>query len=384
MKNKREAKSGRGWPLGKLIPLLLTLVFVSDRALRRAPVEWTVRRPWEALLRKGRPPFLPNQSVVSSASVGDLVILGNLPDEHGKRTEGFTTDSLGYRNRPDLVSRPKLAGLVLGDSFTWGAGLDDSETITAQLSTRYHLDLYNAGSAESPQIPWVLDMIRTLRTRGGTVVYVYAERTPLPLGGAGPKVRHNWLTSFLLPWNTLVNWLRSAQDGYSPLQIWSEQAMRRLQNGFWLPNGFADNVVVDELSDGRQIAFYKLEIEIVTQDREVNVNYWRELKSKLAVENCELLVLLVPSKYGVYYPMLRNPSTPPPHDFISLVQKALEAQAIRTVNLGPVLRRRAGEAYAGGELVYWLNDTHWNAAGAAIAAETLATSLAAQHNTRSD
>ena len=361
--------------LGTLIPALLVAAFFSDRALRRVPLEWTVERPWEPMLRNDAPSFLPSQSVLSARSVGDLVVIGNLHGVSDRRTERFTTDSLGFRNPPHLAMRPRVDGIVLGDSFVWGVGLDDSESLTVQLYNRHGLTFYNAGSTLNADHSWVMDLIQRRPVQGGTLVYVFAERRPLPEIATGTAKASGLLPALFGPWTLAVERLRSAQDGYSPLQVWSERAMRQLQDDVWLPNSRASYVAVETLSDGRPMAFFKEEIAAVTAKRAVNVEYWQELQRKLGEYDVRLLVMLIPSKYGVYYPMLRAASYPAPFDYLAELQTALEAQSIRTLNLGPVFRKEAAERYAKGEFIFWPYDTHWNPTGVAIAADALAQAM---------
>ncbi len=55
----------------------------------------------------------------------------------------FNTDQAGFRNAP-LSQAPPL--VVLGDSFVFGVGLSDEETLPAQLSKRLGVTAYNYGA----------------------------------------------------------------------------------------------------------------------------------------------------------------------------------------------------------------------------------------------
>lgn len=83
-------------------------------------------------------------------------------------------------------------------------------------------------------------------------------------------------------------------------------------------------------------------------------------------QGIHLIVLLIPEKEQVYREWIPAQAldAPPPSPLAPLAQ-ALAEHDVRVINLLPPFR----QAMEAGELVYWRDDTHWNAQGIRIAAE---------------
>ena len=107
-----------------------------------------VFRPWEVLAVDNGTGFVPMR-VVHMEAIGDLGYKVGAPSLQVPRAVRFSTDQWGLRNfdgdRPfDVVT--------VGDSFTAGAGVDDSQTLARRLEARTALAVYNfgTGSLEGP------------------------------------------------------------------------------------------------------------------------------------------------------------------------------------------------------------------------------------------
>jgi hypothetical protein len=95
--------------------------------------------------------------------------------------------------------------------------------------------------------------------------------------------------------------------------------------------------------------------------------------SYLAGVRLDLLVVLVPGKYAVYRPLVMNPKPVEPEtgDYLERVERQLRAEGIAVINLTPVFAVAAARSLDRGEYLYWLEDTHWNARGIALASATV-------------
>jgi len=90
----------------------------------------------------------------------------------------------------------------------------------------------------------------------------------------------------------------------------------------------------------------------------------------------ELLVVLVPNKYTVYEPLLLEPDPGRGRAlWLDEVDAYLQRTGVATLNLTRPMRARAARELDQGRLLYWIDDTHWNAAGIRLAAEEISARL---------
>ena len=93
-------------------------------------------------------------------------------------------------------------------------------------------------------------------------------------------------------------------------------------------------------------------------DRTISPDYLVWLKSQLAKRNLELVVLLVPTKYSVYGPLLKDPPSVPPSDLpLRRLAERLEAENVFVVNVTTALRKQAADDLSRNEYVYFIDDT---------------------------
>lgn len=91
----------------------------------------------------------------------------------------------------------------------------------------------------------------------------------------------------------------------------------------------------------------------------------------------ELLVLLVPDKYVVYYDLLQiAPAPTMSRPFLDVVEQRLAGADVQVLNLTTRFRERAEALLARNEYLYWLDDTHWNPEGIRYAAQAIVESQA--------
>jgi hypothetical protein len=84
------------------------------------------------------------------------------------------------------------------------------------------------------------------------------------------------------------------------------------------------------------------------------------------------VVLLVPTKYEVYAPLLKKPPPAPAVSRLDRLEAKLRERGVRVVNLGPVFEARAADELAHGRTLYWKDDTHWGPVGIDLAASEIA------------
>ncbi len=372
MRKERSAANVRGFRMGLLVPRLMLAALALDGVLRFTSIDPLTFRAWEAL-KRFRPPgaaFEPERRYRNPRSYGDLAAMANLPALREYRAETFSTDALGFRNAP-LRS---VASIAAGDSFTVGSGVNDDETLAARLSQRLGCGIYNAGGIDVDP-----DRIRALARRlgiaGGLVIYEYQEDFDLPVRPSEATRRRQRALAALDPRiGTLVGRVRGWLT-VSPLEIACQRALKRLQDDRWLPNSHALNVTRRTLSTGDTMLFLPASIRRFHEGRPVDPGYWVWLRSELARDSLELLVVLVPSKYTVYHRFLREGGETGGGSFLAELEASLRRSDVPVVNLTSVLTAHAEQALATGDTVYLLDDIHWNARGAAVASAALAERL---------
>jgi SGNH hydrolase-like domain, acetyltransferase AlgX len=374
-------KAGKSSRLSNLIPGLLALAALSDVALRFVPPRLVAFRSWEAMMLfvTGEGPFVRNQRYDNPRSFGDLANSGNLPGFRQYHREVFTTDAQGFRNQPLAWARPPEI-VLFGDSFATGAGVSDEDTLSRQLDSLQTAQVFNA--ALCPMAFDAIDAcIAASRVANGLVILQLSERYPIP-EEPSRKTRSVKDRLFEETYSRLPGPLRREALAhrlgndlrYSPLSIWASRAYRALQNDLVLPNTYKERVLRLTLVNGEQMLFLPSEVRHYQDNPSFDISYVVELNRHLNDRGQRLLVLLVPDKYTVYFPLVRDAPAAPVKAplYLDRLEAALAGAGLNVINLTEVFRASAAESLARGQYIYWIDDSHWNQAGIRIAAEQLA------------
>jgi hypothetical protein len=165
----------------------------------------------------------------------------------------------------------------------------------------------------------------------------------------------------------------------SPVRVITRRLLRRVQDDQWLPNPDRGVVHRGHLPDGREMLFEATDLvwSLPAAEEARVVRYFAWLERRLAREGVALLVVLAPKKYTVYGP-LAGPSPGDPDAgarSLARIAAGLEGAGVQAVDLTPLLRAAARAGLEQGRTVYFLDDTHWNAAGIGVAADAIAPRL---------
>jgi len=377
--------------LGRLLPRLVLVVFVVDVALRALPVHWVTYRPDEAL--RARPArgggFAANRAYRYPHGYGDLAALANLPDRREYRLLRFTTDELGFRN---ATARAAFAAVLFGDSFAYGSGIDDADTLPAQLGDVLGCAVYNAAGAGAHHAGEILGVTRRIGLSRGLVIMERVERelrtvptdaSAVVAGAfvADPAPMHVRLagmgragTSLLTRAAGRLGREAEMMAALSPLRIFTTRLHKAIENDRLLPNSYARQAVMGTLVNGDWMLFYPDELQADTESAPAPTAYWTALRRELRAHGLELLVLLVPDKHTVYHELLRTPLAPAarPGERMDGLEHALTDAGVPVVNLRGVFTTTARRLFARGQYLYWRDDTHWNPRGVRIAAAEIA------------
>ncbi len=387
-----------------LVPATLVLGLALDLSLRALPLDYFSFRAWEALRVGGEAgPFRPNRRYINPAAYGDLANLGNLPGDRVFHAETVSTAAYGFRNPPTVLY--PASAVLTGTSFSAGTEVGDDETLAAQLSLVAGGPVYNAALAE-----WDFETLRSILSRVGIISEPGGPRRPpraaYPPAGADHPAREPGVLIFEFlegrgPPSIMVtrdrapvgrcpqalaelpgvctNYNRVVERWrVSPLRVVTGRMLRRLQNDRWLPNPYRDVVTRTSLPDGSAMLFESSEWTwaLPRTDEDRIVRYFQWLDRRLRLEEVQLLVVLAPKKHTVYGPLLeRQRDGESGAQSLARIAAGLEAARVGVINLTEPLRAAAEIELAAGRYVYFLDDTHWNAAGIAAAARVIAPEL---------
>lgn len=344
-----------------MLPALLFLILLVDLGSRFLRIDPLTFRAWEALIRYSAPgaPFEANRDYLNEKSYGDLAAMGNLPEMRQYRRESFSTDGYGFRNDRNIGSRP-IAAILVGDSFSVGSGVDGDQTLSSQLGRLIGAGVYNAAGIE-PTPAALIAIADRLKMKEGAVIYEYLERNDPP-AIAAPRIDPNG------PPARLLRKAKNSIFGYfsvSPFQILAGRFLKRLQNDAVMPNPYSANVVEGRFVSGDEMLFLPADVMRAEKRRPVSGEYWSRLRGMLAARRLDLIVVLVPTNYTVY----GAPSEA--GAYLARLQEDLARRGVNALDLTPSFREEARLRLARRDYLYWLDDTHWNPEGIALAARLL-------------
>jgi hypothetical protein len=388
-----NTKSFTTLPLGRLAPAVLILLALLDGVLRLIPLSDFSHRAWEAMAYRHAPgaPFRANAYYHSDRCYGDLGYTANLPALRQFHSETFTTDAAGYRNPATLTGTNPPAAILTGSSFSVGCGVNDDETLSAQLGRLAGCTVYNFSNGVGPErrVDNLLACARRLHMTGGTVLYEYLNSHDLFenegflefLEQMDPELRSDHAFSWL---EQIQQWeKRTLLEPIEPwrtsrLQILAQRVRQRLENDRFFPNLGVETVGSRQwLKTGRAILFQGIPPPVARSERDAQWCgvYFSWLARQLHQHNFSLLVFLVPSRNTVYGPLLadQRPSVvgPDQSQYLANIEAQLVAARVPVVNLDPVLRTAAETELARGQMIYFPDDSHWNALGIAHAARAI-------------
>jgi hypothetical protein len=356
--------------------MLVLVTLIADIGLRFVPPGRVYFHAWEAATMHATADgsFTPNFRYENNHASGDLANMGNLPQFRHYHQEVFTTDKFGFRNPPREGADGAPSAILVGDSFSVGSGNSDGDTLTAQLTSRLPNGRVYNGANTGPHWIMVNELISRLHMRGGLVIWQMSERQKLPasLQAEGPYTLPS-ASSALGDRRSIVQRFSDWRDSllaYSPLRIYLSGAYRRLENGVLFPNPSENLVMVGHLRNGDSMLFLKTEVDNFYQPRYDSPTYLTEINALIHCTGNDLLVVLVPDKFGVYYPLLQDnlPSPPEGKSHLDKLEEDLHRSGVPVVNLMGPLRSQASEGLQKREYNYRLDDTHWNPAGIQTAA----------------
>jgi hypothetical protein len=356
--------------------------FLLDLVLRFVPLDPLTFRAWEAMLRhypNAVGPFIPAKHYHRDNSYGGVAGIGNLPALRRYHSVDFTTDAYGFHNPPALAQGNSI-GIVIGDSFAVGSELPEDQSLSAQLAQRFGGYFYNAGSPQPLHLRSLEAVAQRLGLHRGVVVFEFLESRALqdppsatPDGARG-AVQTFFFRALGQEWTDRLG-TPLIELHSSPLQAISAKLEKKIQDDTLLPNSFSAFVMQEKLRNGEPIVFLPAEFKSPVDPRKAAdrwAAYFAWYSAQLRTDGLDLIVLLVPNRATVYAPLLA-----PPRDVsasratLEDLAKALQSAGVRTVPLEPRFAHDAARLLDQNKFLYFLDDTHWNGNGTAVAADEI-------------
>lgn len=341
---------------------------LSRPLLHYRPSDMYIRR-WNA--NPSLTHYDPNVLYVDT-TYGDLAAQTGETEDRQYREEAFSTDAWGFRN--DSIPTSPVDIIVLGDSFAAGTGTTQSEIISEVLKTEYRQITYNLAAANNS--PWqsyaaLAVHMDSIPTHGKTVVawllFVGNDLEDLHDGAFGPT-NPNEIETFGF-WIHSVTAFQTFRYR-SPLR----QSVERLFQATDTP---VDTVGRISLSQGKTMLTYKPYERRQRQSLasvEGHLYYQRLVDTLLAMErlananDLKVLVIIIPDKTAIYGPQADTTAS----GFATAVESVVSPTKMCFLDLATGLRLKARSLYAeSGDVLWWLDDSHWNGLGHAAAADLI-------------
>ena len=294
---------------------------------------------------------------------GDLGAVTEMAVAQPRRVR-FDTDSEGFRNERDYHGQHYV---LVGDSFVAGTDNSQPDVLYAQLLAGYGIDTYSRGYPGN--LADYAAYIRSFQRRHGNnfkaLLFLF-EGNDFDESRGRPQ---SAIARFGRRYYSLFS-------DFNTYRVTMSLYKRYLRGKLGGSTRKSSPVEVDELN-GKKIAFYRHYINVAHRPKlDDVVGFERTLAS---IKPYLARVYFIPAKYRVYAAHLPGAGALPnaQWDYLSGLCRKYD---LRCTNLTAPLVRAADAALKKGEFIWWRDDTHWNAAGIAVAARVVATDLAASKN----
>lgn len=327
-----------------------------DRAMYYRPHEQLVQQDYD----QGHRAYRKNARIEMTMPHGDLKAL-TAADLAQPRKVAFQTDGDGFRNDKDYADGQIV---LLGDSFVVGMGDSQSATLSSQLTRDFGIPAYNLGHPGD-----ISDYLATLRAfrarhpgpfRGALFLFegndFDTKYEPAP--SARPSLPARWIGKYY--------GLFSATDLH---RVTKSLYARATKSRSITASG---NVRIEALADQR-MGFYTPYLDVTLRPEYAMPAGMSEDLADLAGQVEQ--IFFIPTKYRVYAPYLGK--TGLPHAQWHALERLCAQRGWRCTDLTPALIAASGTLLKQGEFTWWLDDTHWNRQGMAVAARVVAECLKA-------
>ena len=294
---------------------------------------------------------------------GDLqsMTLEDLSEPHEALCQ---TDSDGFRNDRDYHGQ---RWVLVGDSFIAGVNNTQGETLSAQLLRDHGIDTYNL--AHPGDLGDYVKYINGFRRQHGKqfkVLLFLFEGNDFP-AGESVDLDHDELD------RTLHGGYKRYLRMFSGTNVYryTSSVYKRARNRRKIAK--AEFLQLAELG-GRRIAFYRPYVAVTESASYTGPEGFERALQSIGANLGE--IFFIPTKYRVYHQRLAAPAASLPNAQWDYLAGLCERNHWRCSDLTPALTAASLRLLAEGRLTWWRDDTHWNPAGIAVAAQVVARELA--------
>lgn len=333
--------------------LLAGLLKVSGIDKRPFPNEAAARISYDFV--RGHQIYEPNMDIEFTAHAGDLAAMTLQGMDTVQKQVRFATDSYGYRNAADYAGEDYI---LVGDSFVVSTATTQDEMLSAQLSRDHGIRAWNVaavGGDLADYSHWIRHT-RAVVSKDAKIILFFFE------GNDFDKTID--------------------RDAEMPLyKLW----IKRYRNRFRFTNigkfTYAMTKRYTAKPEGEQVsvlpcgpkrlAFYNKYVDVTTRSAYPNPGDFGALFASVAPEVDA--VVFIPTKFRVYRELLDegNPGQIPNLQY-EYLKGHCDAAGLPLIDLTGPLQGEARRLLAEGHYVWYPDDTHWNAAGIAVAAREVA------------
>jgi hypothetical protein len=306
---------------------------------------------------------------------GDIAAMTGRKDLREERRVTIAIDNNGFRNDSSNFTAERPVDLiVLGDSFCVAGGTSQEQLIGSVLAKDHGLNVYNLSMEGSSPLQeyatLVLESNRLNLRDGATVLWVLFSGNDL-------DDYYNSDLESLSP--AILSWPSRLAVRYDSFREGS--AVRRLMAR---PDRSGD-LISKTFPDARTFLFlkpYRDRTSRTVEEVRQHPNF-EHLKNTFALmsqfaqaKHLRVVVAMVPSKEEVYSWLLNGApewtSSKGPSGFSLVTQELCNSNGFKFLDLKPTLIEASEKRFKqSGELLWWRDDTHWNALGQRIGADAV-------------
>lgn len=322
-----------------LSPILLELFVL--------PNDYFNYRSWEALMVKDYTNyfygyFYPNQTL-SKTEVGDSA--HHTPYAQPKDVY-WKTDSLGFRNT-HFKRNAKV--IFVGDSQTAGCALDQKDILSEAFEAKTGISSYNVAQDKNMSKYFALRNAGILE-KPDIVIFQTVERN-LPLPELMAKHTAPDKTSFI------------QEYGLTNAMIFADRLSKGSMKNYFsarLSNVQGYGVLSPLKKDFLYVPIFMHPLDETRLEKTIELA--QEYKNYFESEGTIFILMVVPNKETIYYNYVPTTQNQQP-GLMPLLSKRLTQKGIYNIDLFSIFN----EKRAADEMVYYLDDAHWNAQGVDIA-----------------
>jgi hypothetical protein len=327
--------------------------------------------PWEYMMGSFRYNIPRTNERMELTGYGDLANMLGVPAYRNLRNFVWTNDHFGKRNADSTQhDAPKI--VVVGDSFMASAADSDESSFVTQL--QMHTDASVYGYVPSDMSVFLRDP-RFQEMPPKTVLWGRVERNTLGSNGEIETILND--TSCFMEVSTWDRWEKVSKDAvksaiggfveYAQLSILRRTMQQSLRNMIYVWTGQHTKNVL--LVPGETMLFHDRGAAVLAspgEHREFDIvaNAIAHVRDCLEARGTRLIFMAIPDKEHIYAEWLgREAPTPDP---LLVLEQELDERNLDFVSL---VKRFQEEGAPGKDILYWSDDTHWNARGIEVGVE---------------